>query len=289
MLRKANLLTPGTMLACSMVLSINAGCILERQNTHPTVSSLPASNAPSINLSFASAPTLSLVSHQLAPRVAFVDARVPEEKLYYPGEAKSDRKADAMAVLPLESFQPHLEKALREKVVASLTDAGDYELIEIRLTSFHVALDERPALASPSNEEATSADAPQDAPSETTALLNRLTASVGKAVAPVSQRVSSIVQRDRDASATNLPALLTADKQPGWNCVLQADIVLIDRNGDQRTLEIGSASHAPDQPAADTNRQIEQLVADTLNSFTDQLKSRDQQADRSPLKSGSDG
>lgn len=275
MVRKVDFPTISVTLSLSFLLTINAGCMLDRQSAAVPVASQPAAEAPRVQLRFASKPTLSLVSHQLTPRVVVVDARVPEEKRYYPGETESTRNADAIAILPLESFQPAFDKALKEKVIGGLTDAVDYELIEIRLKSFHVALDER--RSEQPDEQASAASEESEAPPSAATSLQRIAAPVQTAVAAITDRIPGAASRRESTSQSTLPDLLVRSKQAGWNCVLHVDVVAIDRNGEQRTLPVQTAVHEPDDRSLDTNRQVQNVVTLALDEFAKQLAQTDRE------------
>lgn len=275
MVRKVDFPKISATLSLSFLLTINAGCILDRQNAAVPVASQPAAEAPRVQLRFASRPTLSLVSHQLTPRVVVVDARVPEEKRYYPGETESTRNADAIAILPLESFQPAFDKALKEKVISGLTDAVDYELIEIRLKSFHVALDER-SMEQP-DEQASAASEESEATTSAATSLQRLAAPVRSALAAMAERMPGSATLKDSTSQSTLPDLLVRSKRAGWNCVLHVDVVAIDRNGEQRTLPVETAVHQPDDRSLDTNRQVQNIVTLALDEFTKQLAQTDRE------------
>ncbi|MEQ9406322.1 MAG: hypothetical protein RIK87_01295 [Fuerstiella sp.] len=292
------------LMTALLMMLLASGCATSRRGERPVdVTAFPAAEAPRIELGMDSSPTISTVSHQLMPAMTLVDARPDIEKLYYPGETDPHQWRDAVTVLPLESFQPDLEKALREQVVRHLKNAVQYRSIELRVKSFHVALDERERGESEllkdymhweedrEREEAARAERKRllkEQERDARQFRQRLgmkgpgdddeDESFGDAVmsglfhATVTQPIRNRrLRAERRAQLSvapqTLPEVLVADKQSGWNCRLVVDVVLAKEEGKSETLPVSVATHVVKDDAVAVEKQIQQAVMSAIDEF----------------------
>ncbi|MEZ6128111.1 MAG: hypothetical protein R3C59_05490 [Planctomycetaceae bacterium] len=129
-----------TVIAAALI----CGCAhWKRSPSVPRLTALPVAEAPAVPLPAVPQPTVSAVSAQYVPAMIFVDGRPDYEKHYYPGETDPHRWRDAVAMLPMESFQPGLKELLKTELLSRLEAPSDNRTVRCTVTSFQVALDER--------------------------------------------------------------------------------------------------------------------------------------------------
>lgn len=282
-----------------------AGCVGTQTHSQPFASrALTADQAPVFSLKGdKAASAVSMVSHQLEPRVRIVDARPDYERLYYPGETDPQRWRDAVTVLPLESFRPDLDTQLKQQLLRNLDDALQYSSIELRILSFHVALDERERAeaehlkayrkwddereqrelekeerrlrleeqeenARQLNRELGLPSLNQDEEDESfgsTVFNGLINATI---VSPAKARRLKRQRSEKlSVAPQTLPADLTDDKQSGWNCCLSVEVVLTDQDGQAATIPVSTTALVLKDDAFSAEQQMRQVVTSTLNEF----------------------
>lgn len=269
------------LLACSM------GCMWQRA-TAPRVSltALPVSDAPKIRLRREAAPTISTVSHHVHPVVEFVDVRPEEERRYYPGETDAHRWRDAMTILPMESFQPGLESALRDQVVSAVDESDGVQRIEVRINSFHVALDERDRGEEELLYDLKKWDDKREAEEAADAEFRRrrdeckdnddkLADALFRTlfVTPIKRNRLRREKYERTKVAPQtIPESLTRDKHSGWNCRLTADVVLMIADTEAVSMPVSVTSLEPKDDSISVESQIERAVSAAVKSFGIRLR-----------------
>ena len=284
------------------------GCTLGQRRKPPVVPvAYSAEEAPKFDLAFADEPTISLVSNHLAPPIRFVDARSDIEKRYYPGETDPQRSRDALTILPMESFQPGIEQAIRRSLLKSLDDALMYESIEVKVMAFQMALDERERAAEEllydyknwdddrevrEQQELERKRLREQQERETRQLQKRLGLrnmgdddddDFGDAVAtglfnmtvvePLKKRR---LRKERAARFTvapqTLPMSLTQDKQPGWNCRIELELLLHSDDGSMQTISVRVRQHADKDLVTPVTEQMPSLILSSLNEIEEQIR-----------------
>lgn len=285
------------LLLTFLILSGTTGCMWQRAAAPPVyLTALPVAKAPQIELRREAASTISTVSHQLEPKVEFVDVRADEERFYYPGETDPHRWRDAMTILPMESFQSDLEVALREQVVNVVGEAHGFKSIEIRVSSFHVALDERDRGEEQLLYEFREWDDEREAEATRKEELRRrsdecedsddgLFDALFRAlvVAPIQKDIVRRQKYERTKVAPQtIPEVLTQDKHSGWNCRLTADVLLLGTDDQSVWIPINVTSLEPKDDAVSVERQIERTVTAVVEKFGIRLNEaiEEQDADR---------
>ena len=285
--------TAFSLLLPLVLTCLNSGCLWKRPAASVAATqALPASEAPVIELALESTPTISTVSHQLEPKFAFVDARPPEERLYYPGDTNPRRMHDAMTILPLESFQPQFETALRQQIVKSLPNAVDYEKIEVRIESFHVALDERDRAAEElqhdlerwdderdhketldeeeRREREEQKDREQDRSFE-----DKLASAFFRTVITEPARRSKRRRHRYELSKVapqTLPVSLTTGKEAGWNSRFNTTVTLLTDDGQTKSFPVSVNMVVPDEGGADVKELIQRTVDRTIVAFGHEVR-----------------
>ncbi len=265
-----------------LIVCAISGCTHSRNaRSHTVQNALPVTEAPKIELSQETTPVVSTVSHQLEPKIKFVDKRPDEEKLYYPGETDPRRMHDAMTILPMESFQPYFDTALRRQIVNNLETALHYDSIEVHITSFHVALDERERaeaeLAADVHRWDTEKNHKDLLDAEERAERNKdkdLDDKIGQAIVrgmfvnPIQQNLRARKRYEQTKVAPqSLPKSLTDNKKAGWNCILKANVVLVEDDGNRTSLPVHVDSQLPHKEWLDVNEEIQQAVTAALEDF----------------------
>ena len=266
--------------AACLLLMLTTGCTWPGTAARQSVvTALPVEAAPRFRL-FEDRPAVSTVSHQLEPRVELVDERSDEEQRYYPGETHSAHSADAITVLPMESFEPHLQEVLSEATIRSLDDALAYQSIRIHVTSLHAALDER---ARAEKDHLIAAGRLDDEAAK------ELDESEGRwkqdgdgqvarfmfwhaVVEPLKTRAA---RKNRDKKLTlasqTIPVALTEGKKSGWNGCLQATVRLQPTSGVTREIPVSVHVTAPRTDHETVDQQIRSLVDSMVSEFGHKL------------------
>lgn len=275
------------LIASLLLVSLTTGCAWQRNRAPQLpITALPAENGPQFDLTRDSAPIISTVSHHLEPKVGFTDARPDLEKMYYPGETDAHRWRDAMTIFPLESFQPGFEKSLRQTLIRSLDDAMRFSSIELKMTSFHVALDERERGKQELSEhceqweqdqarQREAAEKQHQLNYEDRSAADRVASGLFRAafVTPLQERKLRQNRRfESSVAPQTLPPSLTANKQPGWNCHLAVDVVLNREDGRTQTIPVLVIVSAPQNDAQPVESRIREVVSLALEDFGNQIR-----------------
>ena len=266
--------------AACLLLLMMTGCTWPGTAARqPVVTALPVDEAPRFQL-FESRPAVSTVSHQLEPRVELIDERSDEEKRYYPGETHSAHSADAITVLPMESFEPHLEKMLSEATVRSLDDALAYQSIRIHVTSLHAALDEREraekdhliAAGRLDDEAAKELDDSegfwkQDGDGQVARFM-----FWHAVVEPLKTRAARKKRKKKLTLASQtIPVSLTEGKKSGWNGCLQATVRLQATSGGVREIPVSVHATAPRTDHETVDQQVRGVLESMVAEFAGKL------------------
>ena len=271
--------------ALGLCLLLSAGCswpgTAVRQNV---VTALPPDAAPQFQLC-ENLPAISTVSHQLEPRVELVDQRSDEEKRYYPGETQSARSADAVTILPMESFQPHLNKMLSTATIRALEDALEYESIRIHVTSLHAALDERQRAeqdhliaAGRLDEEAAREleESEEFWTQDGDGQLARFMFWHG-VVQPLRNRVTRNKRKTKlRTAAQTIPESLTEGKKSGWNGCLTARVSLRSTSGESREIPVSVHVTAKRTDHEKVDQQVRSLLEAMVAEFRRQISAAEQ-------------
>lgn len=280
---------PGKVTHCGLVLLLLSGmtgCQWNRaKSPPPPLTALPVDSAPQIKLRRESKPAISTVSHRLEPKVQIQDMRPEVERQYYPGETDPHRWPDAVTILPMESFLPQLETAIRDEVASSAGDLLKYRRIRVEIRSFHVALDERERGENQLlkdfrkwDDERELKEAEEEAKrrqeNEDRETSEVIADAVFRAlvIAPVKEsRKRREKHEQTKVLPQTLPEVLTRDKQSGWNCRFTADVILVDEEGSE-TIPISVAALVAKDDSMSVEDQIERTVASALEEFGRQLQ-----------------
>ncbi len=284
------------------------GCAANRVMQKPSiVSTLPAAEAPAYSLADPNTGKISTVSHSPACKVTIVDRRQEFEKRYYPGTTDAHHWRDAMTVLPMEAFRPDLDDAMQRQVQNNLPNVANFETIEIAVGAFHVALDERERgenqllsdykkwddqreeeeaakeakrlrdLEYERNERKRNAELGLSKYNDDTddgvgsTLMGSLIRSA--IVKPLKRRRTQTDRAEHlKAAPQTLPVSLTAGKQSGWNCRLNAVVTLHSKTGEPLAIPVSVSSHVAKDEAVSVQEHIQRVVADALNKFGDRLR-----------------
>jgi len=294
----------GVVLLTTMAM-LATGCTQRKQLMRSSeVMVKPVDAAPKFALSTAPAATITTVSQRAEPRFSIVDSRPDFEKQYYPGQTDPHCWRDAMTVLPLESFQPQIDTAIKRGVLDAIAEPQRYTKLTCNLTSFHVALDERSRAEEDllygykewdddrerelaENEQREKLLEEQDR--KYAASQRRLGLSVdddddesfGDVLAKTMFQAAVVkpIQRRRlqnqktqqlKVHPQSLPTDLTEGKRAGWNCRIEMTVVAETSTGRtaQRTLDV--VAHLDRDGSQPVETQVQQVVNEAVRKLSQQ-------------------